>query len=249
MLTKSRVRRGLVVLEVDEYGVAQTRRVEAEFALARCRSCGRRSRVLPSDVLPHKTYGLAVIEHVVAQYATWKHSLRTVAWSLPGEHALAYSTLHAWTEGLGAYALGRSIGEVAGADPFAAVLRETKTRCPEVGEIARKEGSVDPRRYRSEPRRERLEVLPSCLEVARQVDDGSLAGGPLCAWRRRALGFSLSSPFSFRTGLSRTAFERIHSRKRDPAGQTAAAGGRPCETRTRSPPGDTTRSPRSSIRL
>ena len=65
-LTGSSVKRGLVLLEPDRHGVLTMALLSATVGIARCRRCGTRRRVLPCDVLPRKTYGLAAIEHEVA---------------------------------------------------------------------------------------------------------------------------------------------------------------------------------------
>ena len=65
-LSTSRVTRGLVLLELDEFGEFHTVRVEAQIALARCPRCGTRPRVLPYDVLPRKLYALTVIVELSA---------------------------------------------------------------------------------------------------------------------------------------------------------------------------------------
>jgi hypothetical protein len=204
--------------------------------------------VLPSDVLPRKTYAAPAIELGCAAYGAGDRSLRAVAWSLLGERTPAHTTLHAWTEGLGAYALGRQTGEVPGADPFSAVLAETRRRWPTVGAVVEQEISVDPRRYRSEARRERLAAMKRVLLVA----SATPAGGPdhsLSSWRRLALApsFGLTSPLAFRTGLSCTSIEH-GDRARTARSRRPDREGSSCQTRTRSPPGDMSRSHRSSIR-
>ena len=106
MLSSSCVPRGVVLLERDAYGEWHTIELKAAIALARCPRCGTRTRVLPYDILPYKRYSLAVISALVSTYATWSLSLRRVVWDLLGERTPAHTTLHGWTEGLGAHALG-----------------------------------------------------------------------------------------------------------------------------------------------
>ena len=117
VLSRSRVTRGIVLLEPDDFGELHTVVVEAQIALARCPRCGTRPRVLPCDVLPRKRYALTVIGELSATYCTWRWGLRTVAWDLLGERTPSHATLHGWTQGLGAYALGLPGGEAGGA-PF-----------------------------------------------------------------------------------------------------------------------------------
>jgi len=154
------VQRGVVLLEQDDYGERRTDLVHGIFALARCPCCGRRFRVLPSDVLPRKTYSVGVIEHMLAEYARGERSLRSVAWeTLGGERTPAHTSLHAWSEGLGAHALGLAGGEVGGGTPVSRLFAETQSRVQEIGPLLTHDYAVDLRRYRSPERRERLRSL------------------------------------------------------------------------------------------
>ncbi len=96
------------MLEVDAVEEVHAVEVVARIALARCPRCGRRVRVLPSDVLAYKHYAVSVIAEQAGAYTTrgWVESLRSVAWGLLGERTPSHTTLHGWTEGLGAYGLG-----------------------------------------------------------------------------------------------------------------------------------------------
>jgi len=145
--TGSTVERGLVLLEPDEYGVPTMVQRRATVAIARCCRCGSRRRVLPCDVLPRKTYGLSVIEHEVSAYSAGDRSLRDVACQL-GDRTPAHTTLHGWTEGLGAHALGRPGGELGGA-PMSRLIAEAEPRVVGITESQRTEPTPDPRRYRS----------------------------------------------------------------------------------------------------
>jgi len=82
-----------------------------EVALARCRTCRKRFRVLPSDVLPWKRYGLAVIAELCKADAVEDQSLRDAVWKAFIGQTPAHVTLHAWTEWLGAFVLGRRVHE------------------------------------------------------------------------------------------------------------------------------------------
>jgi hypothetical protein len=87
VLSGSVVSRKLILLERDEYGARQAVEVRATIALAYCKACKRRTRVLPSDVLPRKVYSLALIEHQLARYTEGELSLRQVSWDLLGSPA------------------------------------------------------------------------------------------------------------------------------------------------------------------
>ncbi len=249
-LSTTVVVRALIVLQRDRHGELRTVELTIRVALARCSSCKGRWRVLPSDVLPHKLYGLCVIEVECTAYSRGGESLRDVAWSLrSGERTPAHTTLHAWTEGMGSWALGFEPGRVPGTEPVGALLAETRRRWPgEVETILSQRAPIDPRRYRSEERRERLVAVTHLLAIAAAIaepDDDR----PLCSWfgLAQAPVFGLLLPASFRTGLSCTPFGLGDPEIRDALGPTSLRRGPPCPTNTRSPPGATSRSLHSSI--
>ena len=236
-LTSSRVDRGLVLLKRDACGEWLAVVACVTIALVRCGGCSGRFRLLPSDVLARKTYGLSVIEYTCAQYVPGETGLRGIVNSLRGDGP-KHSTLHAWTEGLGRHALGRDRVDRAFGDPVSAVVAETQKRCPSLKTaLAVQAPLVDPRRYRSEPRRERLSALAQLLFLARSLDLKDQSGLPWCAWRRRAIGFSLSSPFQFPTGFSCTPIEHVVAKSCHSRHRKQDSGGEKCRPRARSPPG------------
>jgi hypothetical protein len=232
--------RGVILLEPDAFGELETVAVSADIALARCRRCRRRFRVLPCEVLPRKRYALAVIAEQVASYASGHRSLRSVAWDLLGEQTPAHTTLHGWTEGLGAHALGRPGAEVGGV-PFSRWWAESESRVPLVRAVMDAEVWVDERRYRSEARRERLEAVAKVLAMAGRVT-GPPARDRLTECRRLALVWSGSCVLVFPSRFSCTAFEQgpRPERSRSPGAQEASRDR--CRTPTRSPPGASSRS-------
>lgn len=239
-LTPSRVTRGLVLLEPDDCDVLQTVKQDATVALARCIRCGTRTRVLPCDVLPRKTYGVAVIEHEVAAYSQGGRGLRQVAWHQLGDRTPAHTTLHGWTEGLGAHALSRPGGDAGGA-PLSRLVAEAEPRVPAVRDALRAEVHPDPRRYRSEARRDRLAAVLRAMALVTAI-----AGKPhpqaMAECRRLALLWSGSSVLDFRARLSCTPFEH-RDRSRRPRSRAPSERSRDrCPIRTRSPPGASSRS-------
>jgi len=238
-LTRSTVTRGLVLLQRDESGELETVSKVATVAIGRCAQCKARCRVLPCDVLPRKTYGVAVIEHGVAQYSRGDRSLRQVAWSQLGTRTPAHTTLHGWTEGLGAHALGRPGGDAGGA-PMSRFVADAKPRVPEVADAARADVHPDPRRYRSEPRRDRLAAVIGAMATLTLV-----AGLPhpraIAECRRLALQWSSSSALEFPSCLSCTPFEH-RDRSESPRSRAPSPRSRDrCPTSTRSPPGASSR--------
>ena len=239
-LSGSTVSRGVILLEPDQAGELQTVKVEAEIALARCPCCGTRPRVLPYDVLPYKRYALTVIAEQVATYAKGSSSLRTVVWDLLGERTPSHTTLHGWTEGLGAHALGLPGGE-AGGLPFSRFLAEAQARVAQVGAVRETEFWVDERRYRSEARRERLAGVARVIAVAGIVTGLPAAEG-LGQCRRLTLAWSGSCVLVFPSRFSFTGIEHRSGPDRPSSRPHHRTSRDRCPTRTRSPPGASSRS-------
>jgi len=241
-LTGSTVTRGLVLLEPDDSGELEMVRLDASVAIARCVRCKTRRRVLPCDALPRKTFGLAAVGRVISEYSRGDRSLRQVAWGQLGERTPAHTTLHGWTEGLGAHVLERPAAQQDGV-PFGRVLADAESREPGIRAIVSAEHWVDERRFRSEDRRERLAAVAMCLAIAVLVT-GQRAPDSLIELRRLVLG-SASCALDFPSRFSCTPIEQ--------AARSAAARSRAnprrgrdrCPTRTRSPPGASSRSHRS----
>lgn len=240
VLTRSTVDRGIIWLKKDEYGVLQTVSEQIRIAIAWCPNCGMHVRVLPCDILPRKTYSLAVIEHEISGYTQGGRSLRAVVWGMHGEHTPAHTTLHGWTEGFGAYLLGRPAGEVPGALPASRLITESEARKPRLAEVRAQGVAIDPRRYRSEARRERL-VAAAVFLVCAQVVSGQDAPWALAEWSRLSLSWGLMSPFGFRTGLFFTAIEQVGSPDGGGSGRRQPKEVPRCPIRTRSPPGASSR--------
>jgi hypothetical protein len=224
VLSRSRVSRTLVLLETDDHGELLAVEVIAVLALAYCRRCGSRVRILPADALPRKIYSRPVVELMCHEYGTFQVSLREVAWSLLGDRTPSHTTLHRWSEGLGAYALGREIGEVPGATPAARVFAESEARFPGLRAPEESEVHVPPLRFRSEARRERLLSGRSFLILAARVTD-TRPPHALTAWQRQTLSWSPLFLISFRTGLLCTSsehhppFRSARCRESDPKSQ------------------------------
>jgi hypothetical protein len=252
VLLGSRVARPVVLLVDDGTGELLAERRTLWIALARCRACKGRFRVHPADVLPHKRYGLAVIATTAAAHVESNKSLRTAAWTTHTGQTPAHSTLHAWTEGFGAFALGRAFGSLPDAYPFVAIVAVTTARWSALASIQIQQARIDPRRHRSEARRERLAAVGNLLAVARAVVDAAVLDvrkkqPPLCAWRQLAIGLGVPLPFAFRTGITCTPFEHGVGRDRESPELPQPTGDSACQTRSRSPPSASSRSLPSSI--
>ena len=240
--------RGVVLLERDDSEELQTVEVEAQIALARCPRCGTRPRVLPYDVMPRKRYALTVIGELTATYCQWTEGLRPVVWDLLGERTPSHTTLHGWTEGLGAYALGLPGGEAGGA-PFSRFAAEVQTRARWAWAVFEAPQSVDARRYRSEGRRERLSAVARVIALAQAVTELSEPRAvtelsephSLCECRRLALQWSSSCVFVFPSRFFSTAIEHPSGADRRGWRQREPPRRHRCPIRTRSPPGASSR--------
>ena len=248
VLSRTRVGRGLSVLEADAVGELHTVEVDAQIALARCARCARRIRVLPSDVLAYKHYAVSVIAEQAGAYTTrgWEASLRSVAWGLLGERTPSHTTLHGWTEGLGAYGLGLPTGEFvgkAGGWPFSRVLAEAAARNGAVGAVWDADVWVDARRYRSEGRRERLAAAARVLALADTVT-GLARPAALGRWCGLTVHWTGSFGFRFRSRILCTGIEHSGEMDRRASRIRSPPSRRQCPIRTRSPRGASNKSPR-----
>lgn len=152
--------------------------------------CGSRVRVPPFDILPRKLYSLSVMEHQTAAYGEGANGLRPVAWSLAGDQIPAHTTIHGWDEGMGAHALRREARDVPGSRPHTALVQETEARKPQTRDVAVPE--VNERRYRSEPRRERLAAVARLLIMA-VLATGASSPLALASWWELAFTWGLPS--------------------------------------------------------
>jgi hypothetical protein len=241
-LTDSIVKRGIFLLVRDCFALASVVERTIGIALGRCRRCRMRPRILPCDVLPRKLYALAVIAETSGCYVAGAHSLRKVVWDeIAGERTPAHTTLHGWTEGMGAWARDRPGGEIPEALPGARIVSELRGRLPEAARVDPRALSIDPRRFRSEARRERLLGAKYLRELARTL------GTPVCdalqelnrlvlTWCKTCFGVG------FRSGLSSTPIEHVGRSSRAGSPRQPLPAREPtCVIRGRSPPGDSNR--------
>jgi len=242
VLSASTVSRGLIVLEQDKLGQMHTVKLTTEIALARCLRCGTRARVLPYDVLPYKLYSLTVITKLVITYTTGNWSLRDAVWDLLGEPTPAHTTLHGWTEGLGAHVLGLPGAQTHGA-PFSRFVFEAQARMAPIAQVVHAPFSVDERRYRSQARRERLAGLAMLMALAGLVA-GELNTNALVWCRHLILLWSNTCVLVFPSQFPCTPIELASSANRAESEPPPVGSSDPCPTRTRSPPGASSRSPR-----
>ncbi len=240
VLSSSTVSRSVVLLERDAFGELHSVELKAAIALARCPQCGTRPRVLPYDILPYKRYSLAVITELVITYATWQWSLRGVVWDLLGERTPSHTTLHGWTEGLGAHVLGLPGAEASGS-PFSRFVIEAQARVAPVAQVVQAPFWVDERRYRSEARRERLAGVAMLMAVTGMVA-GELDANALAQCRSLALMWSNSCVLVFYSRFSCTAIEQVGGAHRSESRHPQPQSRDPCPTRTRSPPGASNKS-------
>lgn len=210
-LTESLVSRWLILLERDAYGEWATIRLRASICLARCPGCQGRFRVLPCDALPWKQYTAPVIELAVDLYRRGDLSLRRAVAQILGQRTPVHASLHGWSEGLGAFALGLAAGELPGCTPASRVLAETEARVPPVAGMREDEPAIPPERHRSEERRERLAASFLFLACATVATAGVQPPAALTEWCRRLVGWIQGTmfPLGFRSVLRCTRFDHL----------------------------------------
>ena len=237
VLTKSTVDRTALILEKDDYGIDAVVELKVKIALVKCPICKCRYRLLPADILPFKLYTLPVIELAVSLYNRGDLSLRQVAWiQLYGERTPEHSTLHGWTEGLGAYCLGRTVGEVAFAVPATRIFAELEIRFSQVKSLHSIPVWINPERYRSQGRLERLqackrfEIIGTMLEVKNASKFVEL--------NRLIISWGNSFGFGFATGIRCTPIEHLGSTDMRLWLKISTKEPLSCPIHGRSPPGD-----------
>jgi hypothetical protein len=236
-LTKSTVYRTAFILEKDDFGIDKVIKCKAKIALTRCSLCKSRYRVLPADFLPFKLYSLPVIELTVSLYNQGDLSLRDVAWyQLYGDRTPEHTTLHAWTEGLGAFCLGRPIGEVATALPANRIMAEFTIRFPSMKSFSSTPVSINRKRYRSEARRQRLKACKRFENVCTIINAKS--SFKFSELNRLIVSWGNSYGLGFRTGIRCTPVEHIVSADMLSWRQTSIKEPLSCPIHGRSPPGD-----------
>lgn len=236
-LTNCTVDRTAFLLEKDDYDIDTVVKETVKIVLVRCPICKSRYRLLPTDILPHKLYTLPVIELSVSLYNRGDLSLRHVVWDLLyGERTPEHTTLHAWTEGLGAWWLGREMGEVAFSVPATRIQAELEIRYPQMSSWRFQPIWINPQHYRSQGRRERLEA---CKRF--EIVGTMLASKNACNFvelNRLTVSWSNSFGLGFKTGICCTASEQVDSKNVRAWGQIFPKEFLSCPILGRSPPFD-----------
>ena len=207
-LTNCTVDRTAFILEQDDEGIDTVVKRRVIIVLAKCPVCEGRCRVLPADILPYKLYTLPVIQRSVSLYNRGDLSLRQVAWDrLYGERTPEHTTLHGWTEGLGAWWQGRRTGEVAFSVPATRVLAELEIRFPQMESLHSIPVRINPQRYRSQGRLERLEACKRFGIIGTMLDVETTWN--LVGLNRLIVSWGSSFGLGFRTGICCTAIEHL----------------------------------------
>jgi hypothetical protein len=208
VLTSTRFTRPVFFLERDDYGCLEIVLRDILLAQARCKTCGARLRVLPADILPRKPYSLPVIEHLLVLHRDGGESLRRTIALLGGEgHWPSPSTLHAWLDGFGAYALGRPGGEVAGSLPASAIRTELEQRRRRARKPDRDRRTTElaAARCKTDARRERLRAASAFLFACAVI--GTEHPEVLSQVTVLLLGWGGRDGIGFRSGLRCTSLE------------------------------------------
>jgi hypothetical protein len=236
-LTKSTVSRTALILEKDEYGIDTVVERRVKIAVGRCPICKCRCRVLPADILPYKRYSLPVIELALSLYNRGELSLRQVAWvQLYGERTPEHTTLHGWSEGLGAWWLGRPVGEVAFSVPATRVLAELEIRFPQVKSLHSIPVWINRQRYRSQGRLERLQACKRFEIISTMLDVKNTC--KFVELNRLIVSWGNSFGLGFATGICCTAIEHIDLTDVRIWLQISTKEPLSCPIHGRSPPGD-----------
>jgi hypothetical protein len=223
------------MLEKDVEGVDNIVKRTLIIVLVKCPICKSRYRLLPADILPRKHYSLPVIELSVSLYNRGDLSLFQVVWEqLPGDHNPQHTTLHGWTEGLGAWWLGRAMGEVAFCVPATRIQAELEIRYPQMRSLHSKPVWINPQRYRSQGRRERLEACKRFEIVGTML--ASENPWNFVELNRLIIIWDNSFGLGFKTGIGCTAIEHIDSRNVRSWGQIFPKEPLSCPIHGRSPP-------------
>lgn len=230
--------RDWVDLVKDECDQLVAKKFTILLAVVVCNRCSRKARLLPCDVIARKRYSVRVIVYLALLYSRWQEGLRKVVVSVY-EESPSFTTLHEWTRGLGAHALGRDLDAALG-DSFSAVLAESTKRVPSIHAAASAPPPfVDERRYRSQAQRERLSAMAKLLLIAAAYAP-NIECSLLC-WRQGALRFGFRAPFAFRTGLAIPAIGHGDSKTQEDPPPDSTSGGTTCDK-----PAPTARSPPSA---
>lgn len=178
-----------------------------------------------------------MIELAVSLYNRGDLSLRQAAWDrLYGERTPEHTTLHGWTEGLGAYWLGRTIGEVAFSVPATRILAEVEIRFPKMKSLHSIPVRINPQRYRSQGRLERLKACKQFEIIGTMLDVKN--PWKFCEFNRLIVSWGNSFGLGFRTGICCTPIEHIDSTNVRPWLQLSTKESLSCQIHGRSPPGD-----------
>jgi hypothetical protein len=201
------------MLEKDDYGIDTVVEGKLKIALARCPICKSRYRLLPADIVPFKLYSLPVIELCVCLYNRGDLSLRQVAWDqLYGEHTPEHTTLHGWSEGIGAWWLGRAMGEVAFSVPATRIVAELEMRFSPKQSLHSIPVWINPQRYRSPGRCERLQACKRfeiiCARCCRPKLVGNLSNSTVSS-SAGAIGSALGLKPGFAARRLNTLIGRI----------------------------------------
>jgi hypothetical protein len=195
--------------------------------------------VLPADILPYKLYSLPVIELTVNLYNRGDLSLRQVAWDqLYGERTPEHTTLHGWTEGLGAYWLGRTMGEVAFSVPATRIVAELEMRFSQMKSLHSIPVWINPQRYRSQGRLERLQACKR-FEIITTMLDGKNVW-KFCELNGLIVSWGNWFGLGFKTGIGCTPTPPEHVEPADVRSWLKITTKEPfaCPIHGRSPPGD-----------
>jgi len=194
-----------------------------DIALARCRDCRARVRVLPAEVLPYKRYSLPLFEKYCRLYLDSDPAgpglRKTVAGPCNVYGHPHYTTLHRWTAALGERVLDRlptrppashgpalrSFHSIPRLPTSALVAQSAKRLGRGVKREWNRPVKIPAWKYRSPHRREQLQACARLLATADRLfpDDPH----PLTAWEGKLIEYLNVAGWWFPGGYSDTTMQ------------------------------------------
>lgn len=188
--------------------------------LARCTTCKTTRRVLPLEILPYKTYGIAIIELSLRYYGfhisdTLRFTTTTIKFHFG--QAPNHSTLWRWSVGLGEKILCREPQILSNyAPPSSAILAQTtrsKGSCDAadlfLNLILEAQPYVAQFKYRSERRFDQLLAVVRLFILAQQIF-GKTTSSTLLLWNQLLLRDFFVPAWNFPCQITKTTLQQLH---------------------------------------
>lgn len=210
------VLRGAVLL--DSSGVRYNKFLS--IPLARCTTCKTTCRVLPLEILPYKTHGIAIIELSLRYYGFHiSDTLRFTTTTIKHHFGYApdYSTLWRWSAGLGEKIVGREPQvQRTYSPPCSSILAQTTRRQSDfdvadlfLNLVSDAQLYIAQFKYHSERRFDQLLAVVRLLILARQIF-GKTTPSTLLLWNQLLLRDFFVPVWSFPSQIRVTTLQQLH---------------------------------------